>query len=620
MSFFAELKRRSVIRVGAAYLALGWVIAQVGEFAFDTFGAPDWALKSLVIALLLGLPVVLFGAWAFELTPDGIRKDAGADSIATAGKGRRLDRAIIVMLVIALGWFAWDRFAVDEESETIADVSPATSISANDKSVAVLPFVAMSNGPDDEFFADGLTEEILNSLAQLPELLVTARTSAFSFKGRNVPIPEIAATLGVAHVVEGSVRRQADRLRVTAQLVRADNGFHLWSETYDRPTDDLFDVQADVATSIASALEVVMDDTKRERMLATGTRNVAAFEEFVRGRGLYSQAHGRGAELATLEEANVHFENALELDPGFTLAALLHADRFAHQWLFPGEDIVGSTDGLDAESTLDLLRRDLARAMEIAYDEPTRIVVDINREFFAPSWQRIPGLLERLRDPIRVGTPMPDQVNMLWMSEAMLIFREYDMLEALLDRNLRTDPLNSTAREKRVHLALHRNDFAGAARLLDEARRTLGHEVWMYRSRVLLGFLRGDSQEILDAINGMDNIRDIYPGSEPLRLVLEGDAEGARRRLEELDKPDLPVDSRIQLSYVYYLIDRPDRAYEIVRETDAGPGGPAALAVMLGGSGRFMAPPEASPNLAGRLRDAGIDPTLFPVIAWDSVD
>ena len=620
MSFFAELKRRSVIRVGAAYLALGWVIAQVGEFAFDTFGAPDWALKSLVIALLLGLPVVLFGAWAFELTPDGIRKDAGGDSIATVGKGRTLDRAIIVMLVIALGWFAWDRFAVDEEATELADTMPAGTISASDKSVAVLPFVAMSNGPDDEFFADGLTEEILNSLTQLPELLVTARTSAFSFKGRNVPIPEIAETLGVQHVVEGSVRRQGDRLRVTAQLVRADNGFHLWSETYDRPTDDLFDVQADVATSIASALEVVMDDTKRERMLATGTRNVAAFEEFVRGRGLYSQAHGRGAELATLEEANVHFERALELDPGFVLAALMHADRFAHQWIFPGGDIVGSTNGLDAESTLELLRRDFARAMEHAPDEPTRIVVDINREFFAPSWQRIPGLLERLRAPIRAGAPMPDQANMLWLNEAMLIFREYDMLEALLDRNLRTDPLSSAAREKRVHLALHRNDFDGAAQLLDEASRTLGYELWMYRSRVLLGFLRGDSQAILDAINASEDIRVFSPSSAPLQLVLEENIEAASRQLVELDTPGLPVDSRLELSYVYYLLDRPDKVYEIVREIDARPGGPAALAVLLAGKGRLMAPPEASPNLAGRLQDAGIDPTLFPVIIWDSVD
>jgi TolB-like protein/tetratricopeptide (TPR) repeat protein len=619
MSFVAELKRRSVIRVGAAYLALGWVVAQVGEFAFDTFGAPDWALKSLVIALLLGLPVVLFGAWAFELTPDGIRKDAGGRSTA-AGKGRKLDRAIIVMLVIAVGWFAWDKFAVDEEAAELAGAQPATTVAASDKSVAVLPFVAMSNGPDDEFFADGLTEEILNSLAQLPELLVTARTSAFSFKGRNVPIPEIAATLGVAHVVEGSVRRQGDRLRVTAQLVRADNGFHLWSETYDRPTDDLFDVQADVATSIAGALEVVMDDAKRERMLATGTRNVAAFEAFIRGRGLYSQAHGRGAQQATLEEANEHFERALELDPGFVLAALMHADRFAHQWLFRGEDVVGSTDGLDAESTLEYLRRDLARAMENAHDEPTRIVVEINREFFAPNWNRMPGLLERLREPIRAGAPMPDQANILWLNEVMLIFREYDMLEALLDRNLRTDPLNSTAREKRVHLAMHRNDFAGAARLLDEARRTLGDEVWMYRSRVMLGFLRGDPQEIIDAVSTIEDLRDRFPGSEPLRLVLEGDADGARQRLEELDTSDLPVDSRIELTHAYTLLDQTDRAYEIVRETDASPGGPAALAVILAGTGRFMAPREASPNLVGRLREAGIDPTVFPVVAWDSVD
>jgi len=424
----------------------------------------------------------------------------------------------------------------------------------------------------------------------------------------------------VAHVVEGSIRRQGDRLRVTAQLIRADNGFHLWSETYDRPTDDLFDVQADVATSIANALEVVMDETKRARMLATGTRNVAAFEAFVRGRHLYSLAHGRGTGQATLEEANVHFEKALEHDPGFVLAALMHADRFAHEWIFPGGDIVGSREGLDAESTLELLTRDLTRAMEHAPDEPTRVIVEINREFLASNWQRIPGLIQRLREPIRTGVPMPDQANMLWLNEAMLVFREYDLLETLLERNLLIDPLSSTAHEQRVHLAIHRNDFAGATRLLDEASRTLGHEVWMYRSRVLLGFLRGEPLAILDAINATDDIRDLFPNSEPLRLVLEGNIEAARQQLEKLDTPGLPVDARLELAYVYYLLDRPNRAHEIVRETDANPGGPAALAVLLAGKGRLMAPPEASPNFAGRLRDADIDPTLFPVIAWNSVD
>jgi len=214
VSFFAELKRRNVIRVGIAYAVVAWVLAQIAEFAFENFGAPDWVLKSVVVVLLLGMPLVLIFAWAYEMTPEGIKREREVDrsQSITPQTGRKLDRMIIAVLLVALGWFAWDKFGSSTDSEPL---QTAESVAA---SVAVLPFVAMSNGPDDEYFADGLTEEILNSLAQLPELLVTARTSAFSFKGEDLPpIQEIAATLGVQHIVEGSVRRSGERLRVTPE-------------------------------------------------------------------------------------------------------------------------------------------------------------------------------------------------------------------------------------------------------------------------------------------------------------------------------------------------------------------------------------------------------------------
>jgi hypothetical protein len=199
---------------------LGWVLAQVAEFAFETFGAPDWVLKSLVIALVLGLPLVVFLAWAFELTPEGIKRDAEVDhrQPAIAQKGHKLDRAIIVLLLVALAWFAWDRISpeMDDDSAATAAAETRAALEQGDaglpadmhKPVAVLPFIAMSSGPDDEYFADGLTEEILNSLAALPELLVTARTSAFSFKGKDVPVQEIAAVLQVEHIVEVTCGRK----------------------------------------------------------------------------------------------------------------------------------------------------------------------------------------------------------------------------------------------------------------------------------------------------------------------------------------------------------------------------------------------------------------------------
>lgn len=216
MSLLTELKRRNVFRVAIAYAVIAWVLAQVADLAFDNFGAPEWVGKTVLFILVLGFPLAIFFAWAFEMTPEGVKKEKDVDrsQSITNQTGRQLEFLIVGVLVVAIGWLLVDKFVLQEESSvSVAQISGDV---VTDKSVAVLPFVAMSSGPDDEYFADGLTEEILNSLARLPELLVTARTSAFAFKGLDTSVPEIADKLGVAHVVEGSVRRSGEQLRITA--------------------------------------------------------------------------------------------------------------------------------------------------------------------------------------------------------------------------------------------------------------------------------------------------------------------------------------------------------------------------------------------------------------------
>ena len=267
---FHELKRRNVFRVAIAYLAVSWLVLQAADIVLDNIAAPTWLMQALMFFMVVGFPIAIIFAWAFEMTADGIKKEADVDRShsITGNTGKKLDRVIIGVLGAAVVFLLVDKFMLGDESASTAITG---------KSVAVLPFVAMSRGPDDEYFADGLTEEILNSLTLLPELLVTARTSSFYFKGQDVPVPEIAETLGVAHVVEGSVRRDGDRLRVTAQLIRAADGFHLWSANYDRDSDDTFGVQTDIAEKIATALDVVMDDEQRRDMLKKGIRNPEAF-------------------------------------------------------------------------------------------------------------------------------------------------------------------------------------------------------------------------------------------------------------------------------------------------------------------------------------------------------
>jgi adenylate cyclase len=405
MTFFAELKRRNVVRVGAAYVVLAWVIAQVAEFAFENFGAPDWALKTMVVGLLLGLPLVLFFAWAFELTPEGVKREKDVDRTQsiTAQTGRKLDRTIIAVLLVAVAWFAWDKFYVEtadvvENNAAVGEATVDTSgiiPAATEKSVAVLPFVAMSSGPDDEFFADGLTEEILNSLAQLPELLVTARTSAFSFKGQEIPVQEIAAALGVKHIVEGSVRRSGDRLRVTAQLIRAADGFHLWSENYDSSSTDAIAVQENIAEKIAAALDVVLDDERRQLMRNAGLRDVEAFTDYQKGMALFNRAHGEIETVGGLRKANTYFEKVIERVPDFSQVYGDHSDLYVHiladdasNARVPGvtdDDVANAYAGAIADYEAAVLQ---ARSPEL------RQLVELDYAFISGNWRGLTGRIE----------------------------------------------------------------------------------------------------------------------------------------------------------------------------------------------------------------------------------
>jgi adenylate cyclase len=309
LQLFKELQRRNVFRVAIGYVVSSWFLAQVADLVLENTGAPDWVMQTILLVLALGFPVVVFFSWAYEVTPEGIKRESEVDRTqsTTQVTGRKLDRAITGVLVIALAYFAYDKFVLSEDREAAlvdAAMQTATEQAASadvstqsSKSVAVLPFAALSSGEDDGYFADGLTEEILNSLAALPELLVTARTSSFHFKDLNLPIPEIAATLGVDNVVEGSVRRSGNQLRITAQLIRAADGFHLWSQTYDRTVDDVFAVQEDIATSIAETLNVLLNDTRRESMRTAGIGNVEAFIAYQKGQELADQAH-QGSTLS----------------------------------------------------------------------------------------------------------------------------------------------------------------------------------------------------------------------------------------------------------------------------------------------------------------------------------
>jgi adenylate cyclase len=306
--FLTELRQRNVFKVAVVYLAAGWLLLQVAHIMFPTFGLPPWSTTLVASLLMLGFPVALVMAWALELTPQGIRR-----ATATAASEP----------VIAV---TEDAVATEDAAR---DAAPAVVLPASGpverefKSIAVLPFVDMSPGHDNEYFSDGLTEELLNVLTRVPDLRVSSRTSCFAFKSKNVDIRTVAEKLKVGHVVEGSVRKAGDRIRITAQLIEAASDSHLWSETWDRNLGDIFAIQDDIAHSIVSALALKL--SPGDEPDAT-TRDPRAYDLYLKGLSFHHRFGPRSQGYAI-----DLFRRATALDPGFAKAWAGLAG--AHAWL-----------------------------------------------------------------------------------------------------------------------------------------------------------------------------------------------------------------------------------------------------------------------------------------------
>ena len=313
-SFFAELKRRNVYRVAVAYAVVAWLLIQIATQVFPFFDIPNWAVRVVVLLLVLGFPVALVLAWAFEITPEGIKREseiAPHESI-TLHTGRKLIGITIAVAVAAGGMLAFQLLRPRLMTERIPAASPAGPEAViPEDSIAVLPFLDMSQAKDQGYFSDGITEELLNLLAKIPQLKVAARTSSFSFRDKQVEIPEIARQLHVAYVLEGSVRKSGDQLRITAQLVRAAEGYHLWSETYDGTIDDIFKTQDEIAAEVVRELKV--------KLLAPApkvrTTDPQAYALFLQARAL-SQKFTPDA----FAKSDALFRQVLEIDPRYAPA------------------------------------------------------------------------------------------------------------------------------------------------------------------------------------------------------------------------------------------------------------------------------------------------------------
>jgi adenylate cyclase len=352
VSFYAELKRRNVFRVGIFYAIAAWLVIEVAETVLPLFDVPAGVLRGLIVLLVLGVVPVLVFSWIYELTPDGLKRDSGStpDPAFNAATGHKLNVATIVAAVLVIGVIALDRLlpqsrdpspVIDTAEIGVRAAFPATAGNAALtpvlKSIAVLPFVNMSADAENEYFADGISEELLNVLVKVEDIGVASRTSSFAYKGRELGAAVIAEELKVNHILEGSVRKAGNRVRITAQLIDAVNDRHLWSETYDRELTDIFAIQDEIANAIVAALRGTLGSGEVERAVTVraDTDNLDAYQLYLKARELF-------ITRVRLDESVRLFEQVIALDPefarGWELLAASSAVIIDWEDFYPGID------------------------------------------------------------------------------------------------------------------------------------------------------------------------------------------------------------------------------------------------------------------------------------------
>lgn len=598
--FINNLRRRGVIRALAGYLVAAWLILQVVATVENAAALPPWSDGLALILLIAAFPLVLVLTWYFDLTPEGLKPTVFNGT--TAAPTKAVDYAMFGAIALSCGLIAsqlatspglfsgqpaGDTVSLVTPAENGAPAEPVADMAPPELSVAVLPFLAMSSHQDDGYFADGLTEEILNSLAAIPDLLVTSRTSAFQFRGSDVPgIPEIARSLNVAHVLEGSVRRSGDQVRVTAQLIRASDDRHLWSQTYDRSLEDIFAIQEEIAESVAAVLEIVLDEDARRRMRNSGTRSFDAFIAYQRALELWEEAH-RGGDFSLLDDAEPYFAASTAEAPDFYQAHLLRGDRHSHRLVEMSE----SGEPID-EAAWNALETErvalLDEARRSAETHAQASIVAANSVLFADSWENASTI-------IMDSLSQEGCANDNWLQVLIALYHDLDARLQYAARLVACDPLNPDAHLFHADTLLARGDYEAALADADRLFEldSIG-ESELIRLDALLGLERYEEADAMLAPNWV---------WERYRLnARRGDAAAL-----EADYAELAAEGDWSALIVSAIAGRRDEANAVSARIDARPLGSVTLLDVIIGCG-CGAPfdLDATPNFAARLENSGL--------------
>src|SRR6266567_1174617 len=539
-NFFAELKRRNVYKVAVAYAVVGWLLVQITTQVFPIFEIPNWALRLIVLAIIIGFPIALVMAWAFELTPEGIKRTEDVDLAAqTRTKSHAWIYIVIVGGLLSVGLFMLGRYAFREKISASATMP--------EKSIAVLPFVNMSADKGDEYLSDGVSEELITALSKISGLQVKARTSSFAFKGKNEDIEKIGELLHVSHLLEGSVARAGNKLRITAQLIQTSDGNHLWSDTYDREMQDIFAVRSEVAQQVAETLKIRLLGDDKKRLDKKPTENIEAYNLYRQGR-YYADKFSQDG----FKKALGFYQQAIEKDPRFALAYAGMADTYvlAADFYIPPREAFSKAK----EAALKAIEVDETLAEAHA---------SLGFVHFHYDWDWAAAEKEFKR--ALTLNPQSAQAHLLY-TEYLAGMGRYDEAYSQGRRALELDPLSISARWSLGWASLHAGRSDDAIQQFSKGAELDPNNAWvrLYLGRAYLS--KGMGQR---GIEEMETAQRLEP-DHPMVLAFLGygyavtgrraDALKSLQTLDEIEKKHYV--SRISRVYVYAGLGDKDKAFE----------------------------------------------------------
>ena len=557
MNFFAELKRRNVYKVAVAYAVVAWLLIQAASIFLPAFDAPPWVMKIFIIVIIFGFPVALIFSWAFEITPEGIKLESEIEPNKSIKRrtGRKIVAVTIALAVVAAGLFVYQ--LVRSKSTITPTASAARTEAATappNKSIAVLPFDNLSRDPDNAYFCEGVQDEILTRLAKVADLKVISRTSTQHFKSAPENLPEIARQLGVAHILEGSVQKAGEQVRVNVQLINALTDAHLWADTYDRKLTDIFAVETDIAKTVADTLQAKLSGSEKSSMAKTPTVNPEAYELYLKGRFFWNKRTGDD-----LRKSIEYLKQAIAKDPGYALAYAALADSYGLLRFYggasPAESVVPAEAAAKKALELDDSLAEAHASLGLIATEE----LDLNR-----------GVKEQER-AIQLNPNYATAHH--WLGLGLATLRQPDRSIAELKRALELDPLSMiiNADFSIIYLYAGRYDAAEA-----QARKTLEIDPRSFVAHYYLGAALQLTRRLKEAIPEFQKAVELNNDPYSIAMLAQayarnGQTDEARKLLAHLNEMAKSAEvPEYALALVYTSLGEKERAIEALEHGFAG--------------------------------------------------